>query len=133
MDTLATADPDASVGAPTADAIEPQSKVCWSGGKVVLSEWRVELLAAIGETGSLAQAAERLDVPYRTALSKLEEVEERLGVKLLETQSSGAAEGGGSQMTPAARDLIERFRPVAGGVAALVDKRFRAELADLLG
>ena len=32
-------------------------------GKVVLSDWRVELLAAVDETGSLARAARNLDVP----------------------------------------------------------------------
>ena len=42
-------------------------------GQVVLSDWRVELLEAIEATGSLARAAARLDVPYRTAWYKLKE------------------------------------------------------------
>jgi hypothetical protein len=52
----------------------PRSKV-WleRGGQVVLSDWRVELLEAIEATGSLARAAERLEVPYRTAWYKLKE------------------------------------------------------------
>jgi hypothetical protein len=56
------------------EALCPRSKV-WleRGGQVVLSDWRVELLEAIEATGSLARAAERLDVPYRTAWYKLKE------------------------------------------------------------
>jgi hypothetical protein len=56
------------------EALCPRSKV-WleRGGQVVLSAWRVELLEAIEATGSLARAAERLDVPYRTAWYKLKE------------------------------------------------------------
>lgn len=36
-------------------------------GEVVLFIWRVELLRAIGETGSISGAADRLHVHYRTA------------------------------------------------------------------
>ena len=98
---------------------------------VLLSEWRIELLEAVAQTGSLARAAEQLGVPYRTAWHKIRETEERLGVRLLETESGGA-EGGGSRLTDEARDLIGRFRRVTAGVADLVERRFRAEFGDLL-
>ena len=97
----------------------------------LLSEWRIELLEAVAESGSLARAAEQLGVPYRTAWHKIRETEERLGMRLLETESGGA-EGGGSRLTDEARDLIGRFRRVTAGVAGLVERRFRAEFGDLL-
>ena len=55
-------------------ALRARSKV-WleRDGQVVLSDWRVELLETIEATGSLARAAARLDVPYRTAWYKLKE------------------------------------------------------------
>jgi molybdate transport system regulatory protein len=93
-------------------------------GRVVLSEWRAALLQGVAETGSLAGAAVRLDVPYRTAWTRLREIEAGLGFKVLETQSGGA-DGGGSTLTPAARDVLARFNRVADGVSALVDARFR--------
>jgi molybdate transport system regulatory protein len=93
-------------------------------GRVVLSEWRAALLRGVAETGSLAGAAARLDVPYRTAWTRLREIEAGLGFKVLETQSGGA-DGGGSTLTPAAQDVLERFSRVADGVGALVDARFR--------
>jgi molybdate transport system regulatory protein len=100
-------------------------------GQVVLSDWRVALLEAIEATGSLARAADRLDVPYRTAWYKLKEIEQRLGVRLLETQSGGA-DGGGSRLTAEARQVIARFHRVNAGIEQLVAERFRAEFGALL-
>lgn len=117
----------------TIDAPRVRAKV-WveQGDDVLLSEWRVALLEAVDATGSLAGAAERLDVPYRTAWHKVKEIEERLGVRLLLTESGGA-DGGGSRLTDEAKDLIARFRRVTVGVADLVEHRFRVELGDKFG
>jgi molybdate transport system regulatory protein len=101
------------------------------GDAVLLSEWRVLLLETVDETGSLARAARRLGVPYRTAWDRLKETEQRLGVGLLATESGGA-EGGGSRLTAEARDLVARFRRVTAGVAELVERRFREEFGDRL-
>ena len=100
-------------------------------GKVVLSDWRVELLEAVEQTGSLSSAARRLGVPYKTAWYKLKEIQERSGLRLLETQSGGT-HGGGSRLTPAGRNLVARFRRASRDIARLVDERFRAEFDDLL-
>ncbi len=102
------------------------------GDGVLLSDWRVAPLEAVNDTGSLDGAAERLDVPNRTAWHKVKEIEERLGVRLLHTESGGA-EGGGSRLTDEARDLIARFRRITVGVSDLVERRFRVELGDRLG
>ncbi|MBI3965587.1 MAG: LysR family transcriptional regulator [Chloroflexi bacterium] len=121
------------LGARTAGPVEPlrpRSKI-WleRGGAVVLSDWRLELLEAIDETGSLARAAIKLDVPYRTAWAKLRELEAQLAVKLLETHSGGS-DGGGSRLTDEAQRLIARFRRVSAGVAQLVEQRFRLEFPE---
>lgn len=101
------------------------------GGVLALSEWRLDLLKAVDETGSLSDAAERMGVPYRTAWYKLKDIEETLGVKLLATHSGGA-EGGHSELTPVARELLTRFRRVTAGVAEYVEARFRAEFGNIL-
>ena len=105
--------------------LEPRSKV-WieRNGEVILSDWRIALLEAIGRTGSLAKAAEEIGVPYRSAWQKIKESEERLGFRLLDT-SSGGADGGSSQLTEAAYDLLHRYHRFADGLADLVDRRFR--------
>ena len=111
-------------------ALSPRCKIWFEqDSKVVLSDWRIQLLERIEETGSLAKAAKRLDVPYRTAWYKLKEMEERLGIKLLLTQSGGT-EGGGSQLTIEGRQIIRRFRRVTEGLSRLVERRFQDEFAD---
>ncbi len=93
-------------------------------GKAVLSDYRAAILEGIERTGSLAKAAEELKVPYRTAWQRLKESEEVLGLRLVETQSGGA-DGGGSSLTPAARELLRRYREFSEGLDVLVDARFR--------
>lgn len=93
-------------------------------GEVVLSSWRVRLLQAVAETGSITAAASQMDISYRRAWEKIHESEERLGVRLVDTQTGGSG-GGGSQLTPEAEDYIERFREFTAGLNGIVAQRFR--------
>jgi molybdate transport system regulatory protein len=113
-----------------ARTLQVRSKI-WieRGDDVVLSDWRVALLEAIDASGSLSRAAEALDVPYRTAWERVKATEAELGVRLLESESGGA-DGGGSRLTPEARDLCRRFRRVSGGIQEVVSRRFAVEFGD---
>ena len=93
-------------------------------GQVVLSIWRVRLLEAIAETGSISAAASKMNISYRRAWDKIHECEERLGVKLVETQTGGVY-GGGSQLTATATDYVERFNRFTSGLNELVHQRFQ--------
>jgi molybdate transport system regulatory protein len=119
-------------GSERAKPLEIRSKI-WiergGRGDVVLSEWRVELLEAIDAHGSLSRAAEALDIPYRTAWERVKATESEIGFRLLESESGGLA-GGGSRLTPQARDLCRRFRRVSGGIQEVVSRRFAAEFGD---
>jgi molybdate transport system regulatory protein len=114
------------------DAPKVRSKI-WieRGGDVLLSQWRIDLLRGVEELGSLTASAERLDVPYRTAWQRIEELETRIGTRLVETESGGSA-GGGSHLTAEARDLIARFDRLTAGIDDLVEARMRAEFGGLL-
>jgi molybdate transport system regulatory protein len=96
-----------------------------ANGRVALSLWRVELLRAVAETGSISGAAERVGVHYRTAWQKIHEMESRLGVQLVETQTGGRG-GGGARLTAAAEAYIERFNRLAAEVERAVADTFRA-------
>lgn len=95
-------------------------------GELVLSDWRVDLLEAIEETGSLAAACTRMDVAYRVGWGKLKEIERRLGISLLESRTGGA-DGGATQLTAEARDLVRRFRRFQAGLPELIQRRFEEE------
>lgn len=101
---------------------------CWveADGELVLSDWRVDLLCAVDELGSLSAAAERFEVAYRVAWGKIKEIEARLGYALLEGHSGGAG-GGGTQLTPAGRELVERYNRFRAGLTELIEQRFRDE------
>jgi molybdate transport system regulatory protein len=93
-------------------------------GQVVLSRWRVRLLVAIADTGSISAAAERMGVPYRRAWEKVHEMEQRLDVALLDTQTGGPG-GGGARLTSAAQDYIACFRRFSEGIDLYVQQQFQ--------
>lgn len=92
-------------------------------GDVVLSVWRVQLLEAIDQTGSISSAANKMDVSYHRAWDKLQEMEQGLGIRLIETQTGGAG-GGGAHLTDAGRDLITKFYRFQEGFEQQVQQRF---------
>jgi len=94
-------------------------------GRVVLSAWRVKLLETIATTGSISAAAEALDVPYRRAWEKLQEIEKGLGFKVVETAIGGVG-GGGARLTPAGEKAIVQFKQFAEGFEEDVAKRYEA-------
>ena len=100
-------------------------------GEVVFSIWRMELLQAVASTGSISGAAAAMEVHYRTAWQKINEMETRLGQKLVETQVGGHR-GGGAQLTPLAQDLIIAFTHFSQEIEQQMAEQFTAVLAPLL-
>lgn len=90
---------------------------------LVVSAWRVRLLEAVAETGSLSEAASRLGVHFRVAWGKLHQMEQRLGVKLVETKVGGAG-GGGSRLTPEGMELVQRFHALDEACQQALGQRF---------
>lgn len=101
-----------------------------SEGEVTLSVWRVRLLKAIDETGSISAAAAQLDVPYRRAWERISESEERLGITLVARQAGGSG-GGGASLTEEGRDYVARFDRFSDGLRQDIEKRFEAAFGDL--
>ena len=94
--------------------------------RVVLSRWRVQLLQAINDTGSISAAAERMGVQYRLAWDRVDEMEEGLGTRLV-VRHVGGVGGGGAALTPAGMDLIGRFTLLADSIDRAVADAFRAQ------
>jgi molybdate transport system regulatory protein len=67
-----------------------------------------ELLRRVETTGSLHKAAAEMKMSYRKAWLMLRAMEQRLGFSLLERKVGGVS-GGGSHLTPQARDLMKRY------------------------
>ncbi|WP_222914996.1 TOBE domain-containing protein [Natrinema sp. SYSU A 869] len=67
----------------------------------------VEMLCAIDDCGSLSGAAEALERSYPRLQQRVVELEAAIGPLVERTR--GGADGGGSSLTEAARDLLVRF------------------------
>jgi len=87
-----------------------------------------ELLKGIETTGSLHRAAAQMEMAYSKAWKLIRMVEQRLGFMLLEREVGGRS-GGGSHITPRAKQLMScyaGFRDEAQeAVNRIFQKRFR--------
>jgi len=106
------------------NAMDIRSKI-WIevGGEPVFGRGRRFLLEAIDRHGSINQAAKEINLSYRKAWSYLKAMEQRLGVKLVESRAGGK-NGGGATLTNEARMLILRFSALERGIRDIVDERF---------
>jgi len=95
-------------------------------GAVVISDFLAELLEAVAEHGSVAAAADALDLPYRTAWKKLREMETAAGVPLVES-TSGGRDGGQTRLSDAATSIIEALHRISDPATTLAQERFDAE------
>jgi molybdate transport system regulatory protein len=94
-------------------------------GKVVLSEWRVALLEAVEQTGSINAAAAQQGVPFRVAWRKIQEMEDGLGVPLTQ-RSTGGPHGGGTRLTAAGQAYIAQFHAAMAGLKDRAERQFRS-------
>lgn len=68
-----------------------------------------QLLQAVAETGSLVSAARTMHMSYSQAYNLIKGLERRLGFALI-TSRTGGSGGGGSELTPEARELMATYR-----------------------
>ena len=108
--------------------MEPRCNI-WleEDGALVMSDYRVRLLAAIHDTGSLAAAAQRMNLSYRRAWGKVRELEANMGRRLVDSAVGGAG-GGGSRLTVDGLALVQRYQEFAEqarrSVAAIFNEIF---------
>jgi molybdate transport system regulatory protein len=109
--------------------IHPRLKL-WleKDGQIVMSDYRVRLLERIAESGSLSQAATGMNLSYRRAWGKVKELEENLGVRLVESEVGGAG-GGHTTLSPTGLALVRAYRSFQDRMAATLQEAFETELA----
>lgn len=106
----------------------PQQKL-WveADGRLVMSDYRMRLLTLIAETGSLAQAAQRLKLSYRRAWGKVKELEQNLGAPLVLSEVGGAG-GGQTTLTPYGEALIRAYAAFQERMALELSRAFEEEV-----
>jgi molybdate transport system regulatory protein len=78
-------------------------------GDSIFGEGQMRILETIQEQGSINAAAKTLKMGYRSMWGRLRKMEKRLGKPLLE-RHKGGAEGGHSDLTPEALEMIDKFK-----------------------
>ena len=99
-------------------------------GRVVLSVWRMQLLAAIEQDGLDPCSRCAHKCAFCPAWDRLDEIEHGLGLRLVERRAGGAG-GGGAHLTAAGRDLADRFNVLAAAVDGCLAEHFLQSFGDL--
>jgi len=108
---------------PRTDAMKIRYKI-WleKDGKVIFGKGRDEMFRAILECKSLQAAAKELKMSYRAAWGRLKASEERLGIKLVE--SDGAKKS--LRLTAEARELLEQYEQFEKDLNDFLQKKSKA-------
>jgi molybdate transport system regulatory protein len=99
------------------DLMEIKHKI-WieKNGKVIFGKGRDNILKAIDEHRSLNAAAKKLEMSYRAAWGRLKASEQRMGMKLVQTNSREKS----MQLTEQARAMIDRFEKLERDVEKIL-------------
>jgi len=93
-------------------------------GEVIAGNGKVGLLKLVGELGSIQKAAEKYGMSYRHAWGIIRKMEKRSGIKLVETQVGGK-EGGGAQVTPKGKRLLNQYEALRKDLDQSVASKFK--------
>ena len=77
-------------------------------GQKFFGEGPFRLLRGVEETGSLRAASMRMGMAYTKALKMVKNAEEALGCPLT-TRAVGGRDGGGSRLTPAGEEWLQKY------------------------
>jgi molybdate transport system regulatory protein len=112
------------MGGPAA-SIRFRIRIC-KGDDIAIGPGKVDLLEAIGATGSITAAAKSLGMSYRRAWLLVDTMNRCFEAPIVEAEAGGRR-GGGTHLTPLGEELVRRYRTLeakarkatAGDLAAL--------------
>src|SRR5438046_8242171 len=102
------------------------------GDDIAIGPGKVDLLEAIGETGSITSGAKRLGMSYRRAWLLIDTMNRCFKNPIVEAEAGGRS-GGGTRLTATGRDVIKRYRTIErkSEKAAAADLAALVKLLDL--
>ena len=107
-------------------------------GQRLLGKGGAQILEAVDEHGSIAAAAEELEMSYKFTWDYLIRMRKRLRQPVIVTRRGGTRGGekkggGGTALTPAARALLKEFRETERLVRSMLLKRGRSAVRSVSG
>ena len=97
---------------------------------MLLGKGRVALLKEIEQTGSLSKAAKKLNISYKKAWSLIQDVN-KISKQTVTHKTIGGKGGGGTQLTPYGKKLIETYEEIKSNCTAFLENETK-KLNELL-
>jgi molybdate transport system regulatory protein len=107
-----------------ARSVQPRFRILF-GGDIALGPGKAELLALIGQTGSINQAAKRMDMSYMRAWSLVQTMN-RCFKEPLVLAAHGGEGGGGAELTETGRHALELYQKMEKAGLKAVHAGWRA-------
>ena len=98
-----------------ARSVQPRFRIL-SGRDIALGPGKAELLALIGQTGSINQAAKRMNMSYMRAWSLVQTMN-RCFKEPLVLAAHGGEGGGGAELTETGRQMLALYRQMEAKAA----------------
>ena len=96
------------------------------GPDQAIGHGKVRLLEAVRDHGSISAAGRAMGMSYRSAWLLIDELNRMFGEPVIETKHGGSA-GGGAELTPLGRRVVQHYRAIEAKAHAAV----ASELAEL--
>lgn len=78
-------------------------------GRAIVGKGRANLLREIRDSSSIAKAAKKLEIPYRTAWEQLKHINAAIGAPVVKTYRGGAKGGGGAKLTEEGKRVLREY------------------------
>lgn len=90
----------------------PQYRLKFDDKIILLNNKKFKLLEYIDECGSIMKAAKKGNIPYRSALKYIEELERESNRSIVSTKRGGKGGGGKSKLTSSGKSILKEYRKV---------------------
>ena len=90
----------------------PQYRLKFDDKIILLNKKRFKLLENIDECGSIMKASKKENIPYRSALKYIEELEKESNKSIVSTHRGGKGGGGESKLTNNGKLILKEYRKV---------------------
>jgi molybdate transport system regulatory protein len=113
-------------------ACEPRLRIMVDGTRRRLGPGKMDLLEAVGETGSISGAGRSLGMSYRRAWLLVDEVN-RMFRRPVVVANAGGTNGGGAELTDFGRALVAAYRRIEDRTRVAIREElapFESDFAD---
>ncbi len=100
-------------------------------GMPVLGRGGAEILEQVEEQKSISRAARNLGMSYRFVWNYLQKIEKSAGEPIIETFRGGKSGGGGAELTPHGKSLLNKYKRLEAHLGSILGKESEMEVKRL--